>query len=84
MDFLPNQLPDELLFSRLVRHLMLSGSTPTDYLKRYFDSPRLSFNPLLPGKLNLLALKFEESPEVLLFQQTLIPLYILIGLLKNE
>jgi hypothetical protein len=72
---LPNACPDELLFSRLIRHKKLSALTTTDYLEKLFGTRKTSLHPYLTKNLlDLSELTLESSTE-LLHNQTLAPIY---------
>jgi len=91
---LPHSCPDELLFSRLIRHKGLSALTTTDYLEKTFGTRKTSLHPHLPKNLLGLSALTSESSIELLFNQTLAPIYmhflpkyrqqISDGLLSNE
>lgn len=74
---LPLALPDELIFSRLIRYLAINGISGNQYLKEVFGSDRISLHPFLTAGLNRLAEFHGESPESLLYNQTLAPLFML-------
>jgi hypothetical protein len=44
---LPTTLPDETLFSRLIRHLTICGISEKAYLKLFFQKSRISIHPYL-------------------------------------
>lgn len=72
---LPDCLPDELLLSRLIRHVSIRGEEGHIFVNKVFGSSRISIHPFLTSNLNLLANAINESSETLLFQQTLAPLF---------
>ncbi|WP_345315384.1 TnsD family Tn7-like transposition protein [Ferrimonas gelatinilytica] len=72
---LPSPFPDELLLGRLIRHVTVSGETAGALAKRVFGSNRASIHPFLTAGLRSLADSSQEDAEVLLFQQTLAPLF---------
>ncbi|MDF4949066.1 TnsD family Tn7-like transposition protein [Vibrio parahaemolyticus] len=73
---LPNALPDELLFSRMIRYLMVSGEPTSKFLLTVYGSPKASVHPYLTAGLsNLAELAYEDS-DSLLYQQTLAPVFI--------
>lgn len=74
-EFIPSSLPDELLFSRLIRGLTLSGVPVEDYLELLFGKHKLSVHPFLPSGLDLISNHCHEPPQILLNQQTLAPLF---------
>lgn len=73
--FFPPCLPDELIFSRLIRHCILTGMEGHDYMNNYFGSTRKSIHPYLTS--NFIGLKniSEERPIDIIKEQTLIPLF---------
>ena len=73
---LPSPFPDEILFSRLVRHLMMSGLSIDCYLKSVFGNRKVSIHPYLTSGLDLISKLSKETSEELLYQQTLAPLFI--------
>lgn len=73
---LPVCLPDELLLSRLIRYVTISGVQGDDFARRVFGSRKVSIHPFLTARLELLARWSLESEEVMLFQQTLAPLFL--------
>lgn len=72
---LPVSLPDELLLSRLIRHVTVSGERPREFAHRAFGSHRVSLHPFLTAGIAHLARKIGEHAETLLFRQTLAPLF---------
>lgn len=72
---LPNACPDELLFSRLIRHKRLSALTTTDYLEKLFGTRKTSLHPYLTKNLLELSELTLESSTELLFSQTLAPIF---------
>lgn len=75
MKYIPLALPDELIFSRLCRHLTLSGINRDDYLKSVLGNSRVSINPYLNSDLPRIAMICSESPYELWCSQTLLPLF---------
>ena len=73
---LPLTFPDEILFSRLIRHLTLGGMTTENYLSAVFGNQKVTVHPYLTGGLAQLSKFSQESPAELLFLQTLAPLFI--------
>ncbi|WP_024850123.1 TnsD family Tn7-like transposition protein [Hydrogenovibrio kuenenii] len=90
----PNQLPDETLYSRLIRHQTVLGFNEKEYLKRIFQNPRLSIHPFLTVGLTEIAKISGEDTYDLFRNQTLGSLFIYLmpvsgkkiyhSLLKNE
>lgn len=73
--WLPEALPDEILFSRLCRHYTLSGCSAKNYLKSVFNNVKISVHPYLPAKLSELSQICHENPRELWKEQTLLPLF---------
>ncbi|WP_445946778.1 TnsD family Tn7-like transposition protein [Shewanella sp.] len=73
---LPPQLPDELLLGRLIRYLAISGDEVGAFCEKAFGSNRISLHPLLTAGIEHLSHAVGESPEELLHQQTLAPLFL--------
>lgn len=72
---LPNALPDELLFSRIVRFLSVSGLSTSKFLSTVYDNSKASIHPYLTAGLNNLAELSDEKVDNLLYQQTLAPVF---------
>ncbi|MXR70312.1 transposase [Shewanella sp. JBTF-M18] len=73
---LPSAFPDEILFSRIIRHFTLNGITSANYLLMTLGSPKLSIHPYLTAGLERISRLSQEMPVELLNQQTLAPLFI--------
>ncbi|VDL35294.1 hypothetical protein BANRA_04443 [Escherichia coli] len=73
---LPVSLPDELLLSRLIRYVTVSGDKGDNFASKVFGSRKVSIHPFLTARLEQLAGWGLESAEVMLFQQTLAPLFL--------
>lgn len=73
---LPNVLPDELLFSRIIRYLMISNLPASKLLSAVYGYPRACIHPYITAGLSNLAKISGENVEVLVYQQTLAPLYL--------
>lgn len=73
---LPLAFPDEILFSRLVRHFTLTGMTIENYLLAVFDNHKVTIHPYLTAGLSQLSKFSLESPFELMSDQTLAPLFI--------
>ncbi|MDX7681185.1 TnsD family Tn7-like transposition protein [Aeromonas caviae] len=73
---LPISLPDELLLSRLIRYVTVSNDNGASIASRVFGSKKASIHPFLTARLEQLAEWSLESAEVMLFQQTLAPLFL--------
>ena len=73
---LPISLPDELLLSRLIRYVTVSSDKGDNVACRAFGSRKVSIHPFLTARLEQLARWGLESAEVMLFQQTLAPLFL--------
>lgn len=72
---LPNVLPDELLFSRLIRYCCLYAVPIPEFLNSVYGDNRASINPILTAGLSSLTSVFGESQDNLLREQTLAPLF---------
>ncbi|MEZ9440898.1 TnsD family Tn7-like transposition protein [Vibrio atlanticus] len=72
---LPDALPDELLFSRLIRYCCLFAVPIPELLHRVYGDHRASINPILTAGLSSLSSLFRESKDDLLRDQTLAPLF---------
>ncbi|HBC3982724.1 TPA: TniQ family protein, partial [Vibrio parahaemolyticus] len=72
---LPRALPDELLFSRIIRFLSVSGVSTSKFLLTVYGSPKASIHPYLTAGLNNLAELSNEEVDHLLYQQTLAPVF---------
>lgn len=75
MLLLPIFLPDELLFSGIVRHFTLTGLPVTTYLTLIFGSDRHCLHPLLTANLNTLSKYTHGSCGNLARTATLTPLF---------
>ena len=73
---LPVSLPDELLLSRLIRYVTVSSDKGDNFSSKVFGSRKVSIHPFLTARLEQLAGWGLESAEVMLFQQTLAPLFL--------
>lgn len=72
---LPDALPDELLFSRLIRYCCLFAVPIPELLNSVYGDHRASINPILTAGLGSLSSLFRESKDDLLRDQTLAPLF---------
>lgn len=72
--FLPKAYPDELLFSRIVRLLILSGLKVTQIQGEIFGNTRISVHPTLTQHHKRLSDYSSESPNSF-YYQTLGPIY---------
>ncbi|CNL12851.1 TnsD family Tn7-like transposition protein [Yersinia hibernica] len=72
---LPKCLPDELLLSRMIRYITISGDDVTELLRMIFGSDRSSIHPFLTSGLKQIAKASGETAGDLLIQQTLAPLF---------
>lgn len=72
---LPKALPDELLLSRLIRFVTISGISSTDFLHDCFGSTKTSLHPFLTSGLSSIAKLCKEDANSLLKEQTLAPLF---------
>lgn len=73
---LPEALPDELLFSRMIRYCRVDAVPISEFLERVYGDNRASINPILTSGLNSLSSLYCESKNDLLMEQTLAPLFI--------
>lgn len=72
---LPKALPDELLFSRLIRYCYLYAIPKSQLLKSLYGDDRASINPILTAGLGSISNYFSETIDNLLREQTLAPLF---------
>lgn len=72
---LPDVLPDELLFSRLIRYCCLYAVPIPEFLNSVYEDDRASINPILTAGLSSISSIFRESQDNLLREQTLAPLF---------
>lgn len=72
---LPDALPDELLFSRMIRYCSIGGVSIPEFLKNVYGDHRASINPILTSGLSSLSSIYCESKNDLLMEQTLAPLF---------
>lgn len=72
---LPCALPDESLFSRICRHLTLSGLNINRYLDHLLGFERIAVHPYLTSGVEKISTHCNESAEQLLKYQTLAPLF---------
>ncbi|WP_040726969.1 TnsD family Tn7-like transposition protein [Thiomicrorhabdus sp. Kp2] len=67
----PKQLTDETLYSRLIRHQAILGLNEKEYLKQFFNNPRLSIHPFITVGLTEIANISGDEPYELFRYQTL-------------
>jgi hypothetical protein len=72
---LPCALPDESLFSRICRHLTLSGLNINRYLDHLLGFERIAVHPYLTSGIEKISSHSNESAGELLKNQTLAPLF---------
>ncbi|MBY8219774.1 TnsD family Tn7-like transposition protein [Vibrio cidicii] len=72
---LPDALPDELLFSRMIRYCSVGAVPIPEFLKSVYGDYRASINPILTAGLSSLSSLYRESKNDLLMEQTLAPLF---------
>ncbi|MCY7296240.1 TnsD family Tn7-like transposition protein [Alteromonas sp. a30] len=72
---LPKAFPDEVLLSRLIRFVTISGVSSTTLLESSFSSKKTSIHPFLTSGLSRIAELCNEDVNVLLKEQTLAPLF---------
>ena len=73
---LPSSLPDELLFSRIIRLLLTNGITKEQFFKDIYGNSQITIHPYLPLIVNKLIKLTDESKENLINKQTMMPLFI--------
>ncbi len=66
---LPVSLPDELLLSRLIRYVTVSGDKGDNFASKVFGSRKVSIHPFLTARLEQLAGWGLESAEVIVFSK---------------
>lgn len=72
---LPKAFPDEVLLSRLIRFVTISGVSSTTFLEYSFGSRKTSIHPFLTSGLSCIAELCNEDANALLKEQTLAPLF---------
>ncbi|ANS83978.1 hypothetical protein VSVS12_00142 [Vibrio scophthalmi] len=72
---LPTALPDESLFSRISRYVALCDCTLEQALKQLIGNGKAAIHPYLTSNLYLIGQSTYESPQNLLSNQTLRPLF---------
>ena len=72
---LPLPYPDEIIFSRIVRHFTLSGMTCENYLSDVFGNHKITIHPYLTAGLEQVCKFSHELPIEVLKKQTLAPLF---------
>lgn len=72
---LPDALPDELLFSRVIRYCNVGAVPISEFLKSVYGDHRASINPILTAGLSSLSSLYNENKNDLLMGQTLAPLF---------
>jgi len=72
---LPRALPDELLLSRLIRFVTMSGVSSRTFLEHSFRSHKTSIHPFLTSGLSKIAQLCNEDADTLFREQTLAPLF---------
>ncbi|MEZ8698330.1 TnsD family Tn7-like transposition protein [Vibrio lentus] len=72
---LPKALPDESLFSRICRYLAICEYTPAQALKQLLGDEKASIHPYLTSNLHVIGQFSNESPQNILLDQTLRPLF---------
>lgn len=73
---IPKCFPDELLFSRIIRHFIQCGMTSTNYLECMFGTRKVSIHPVLTCDVENISQYASEDIETILYQQTLAPLFL--------
>lgn len=72
---LPDALPDELLFSRMIRYCSVGAVSIPEFLKSVYGDHRASINPILTAGLTSISNYFREDKNNLVKEQTLAPLF---------
>ena len=72
---LPLPYPDEIIFSRIVRHFTLSGMTCEHYLSDVFGNHKVTIHPYLTAGLEQVCKFSHELPIEVLKKQTLAPMF---------
>ena len=72
---LPLPYPDEIIFSRIVRHFTLSGMTCEHYLSDVFGNHKVTIHPYLTAGLEQVCKFSQELPIEVLKKQTLAPMF---------
>ncbi len=72
---LPKVLPDESLHSRLCRYLSVCGYCTEQALFLLVGDKRVAIHPYLTSNLHIISQSTDESPDALLSNQTLRPLF---------
>ncbi|KPZ59934.1 hypothetical protein AN391_00873 [Pseudoalteromonas sp. P1-13-1a] len=72
---LPLSFPDEIIFSRIVRHFTLSGMTCENYLSNVFGNHKVTIHPYLTAGLEQVCKFSHELSLEVLKKQTLAPLF---------
>jgi len=68
-------LPDETIYSRLVRHQLASGYNISQFLVCLFGKRKVRFHPYLPRHINQLTIAGFGSQKKIIYEQTLYPLF---------
>ncbi|MBF38326.1 TnsD family Tn7-like transposition protein [Idiomarina sp. UBA4520] len=72
---LPECYPDEIIISRLIRFVTVTGISGSELVKQIFGSKRVSFHPFLPAGISSLSELVSEPPDKILYQETLASLF---------
>lgn len=72
---LPHALPDELIFSRMIRYCSVNAVPIPEFLKSVYGDHRASINPILTAGLTAISNSFREDKNNLVKEQTLAPLF---------
>lgn len=72
---LPPCLPDELLFSRVIRFITILGTTETQFLRETYGKPYISFHPYFPPIVTALLKLTHENADTLILEQTMAPYF---------
>lgn len=73
--FLPQALPDETVYSRLVRYHLYSGEIKTHFLWQIFGKRKIVLHPYLTAHIDNLAILFNEEANNIIEKQTLFPIF---------
>lgn len=71
----PTPMPGETIYSLLVRHQLISGYSPRQFLTNLFGKCRLSIHPYLPAYLQVLVNHGYAKPSWLMHHHTLLRLF---------
>lgn len=73
---LPVSFCDELLFSRLIRYLIIHGRKSCEFQQAIYGNYKANVHPFLTAGIESLAEQTGEDADELIYQQTLAPLFL--------